>query len=385
MPERKNYPTMKKIQILRISLHVTLLLLAMFYGVLVGKFQLFPYSLLKSGYTILQLKEYTETPKEYTETDVADLISISYAKDVFDRRDALISFLWGKPEIPSSLPSAIINSWEDVRYEDIQSIHRIEKLVVTMEYGLESHVYHFIPQNPNNKVVLYHEGHRGDFIHSKEQIRRFIENGYAVMAFSMPLLGLNNQPAIEIPRIGKLKMTSHDHMKFLSPENGHPVKYFIEPVISALNYLDENFDYSSVSMVGMSGGGWTTTLAAAVDTRIGYSFPVAGSYPIYLRSNSQRDWGDYEQNTPELYKTANYLELYVLGSHGRNRKQLQIINKYDSCCFAGVKWQTYKDIVSTHVHQLGAGEYDLFLDDSHQGHLISSVAMSRILDELGND
>ena len=201
----------------------------------------------------------------------------------------------------------------------------------------------------------------------------------------MPLLGPNNQSTVELPRIGKLKMTSHGHMKLLSPESGHPVKYFIEPVIIALNYINETFDYSSVSMVGISGGGWTTTLAAAVDTRIGYSFPVAGSYPIYLRSNSQRDWGDYEQNVPELYKNVNYLELYVLGSHGENRKQIQIINQFDSCCFAGVKWQTYKDIVRKRVHQLGSGEYDLFMDSSHQEHLISDMTMIRILDELKSE
>ena len=152
-------------------------------------------------------------------------------------------------------------------------------------------------------------------------------------------------------------------MKFLRPKNGHPIKYFIEPVIVSINYLRNNFDYSSISMVGISGGGWTTTLAAAVDTRITKSFPVAGSYPIYLRSNSSRDWGDYEQNAPELYTRVNYLELYVLGGQGENRIQMQIINKYDTCCFAGKKWETYKEIVRDHIHQLEFGEFYLFLDD----------------------
>jgi hypothetical protein len=214
-----------------------------------------------------------------------------------------------------------------------------------MDYGLKSNIYHFIAKAPNNKVILYHQGHGGDFYKSKEQIRAFLDSGYSVIGFCMPLLGLNNKPTIQLPRQGKLKLTFHDHMKFLSPVNGHSVKYFIEPVAIVLNYLKKNYDYSSISMVGLSGGGWTTTLAAAIDTRIDKSFPVAGSYPIYLRSNSSRDWGrgDYEQTVPEIYNTVNYLELYILGSHGANRKQLQIINQYDSCCFAGTKWETYKD------------------------------------------
>jgi hypothetical protein len=171
-------------------------------------------------------------------------------------------------------------------------------------------------------------------------------------------------------------------MKLLSPEKGHPVKYFIEPVIVVINYLYESEGNRFVSMVGISGGGWTTTLAAAIDDRIRYSFPVAGSYPIYLRSNSQEDWGDYEQSVPELYTTVNYLELYILGSYGEKRIQLQIINLYDSCCFSGMKWKTYKDIVRARVQEVGAGDYDLFLDDSHSEHSISEMAMRQILDRL---
>jgi hypothetical protein len=387
-----------KAKALRIGVHAVLMTLAMLYGMLITKFQLPPYQLLKATYTFLTpkehletqkeyletQKEHLETQKEYLETDVAKLISITQPEDVSRVRRKLITFLWGKPELPSSMPTEKVEGFTDERYDDISSLRRIDKLGIVMEFGLESTVYHFFPNTANNKVVLYHQGHRGDFYKSKEQIKGFIDSGYSVVAFSMPLLGLNNQPTVPLPRLGSVKLTAHDTMKFLSPENGHPVKYFIEPVVTVLNYLENNFDYSTVSMVGISGGGWTTTLAAAVDARIETSFPVAGTYPIYLRSNSQRDWGDYEQGTPELYKTVNYLDIYMLGSYGANRKQLQIINKYDPCCFAGTKWETYKDTVRARAHALGAGEFDLFLDDSHKQHVISKVAMSRILFELGS-
>jgi hypothetical protein len=273
----------------------------------------------------------------------------------------------------------------DTSFDDLSSLKKIDELVITMEYGLESHVYHFLPRSPNNKVILYHEGHEGDFYLSKEQIGQFLDNGYSVVAFDMPLTGRNNQPTVQIPRLGKLALTSHDQMKFLTPEHGHPVKFFVEPVVIVLNYLEHNFDYSSVSMVGLSGGGWTTTLAAAIDTTIEMSFPVAGSYPIYLRSNSPNDWGDYEQTVPEVYATTTYLELYILGSDGPKRKQLQILNEYDPCCFGGTKGETYKDIVRERVFELGTGEFDLFLDTTNSSHSISEAAMSRILDEIRNN
>ncbi|HKJ67722.1 MAG TPA: hypothetical protein VKA68_07175 [bacterium] len=327
-------------------------------------------------------EEFLKTPREYFETDVAALISINQPEDVARVRNKLRLFLFGQQDLPATLPETITRDHADPRYEDIASLERIDRLIVAMDYGLESQVYHFIPENPNHKVVLYHQGHRDDFIQGKEQITALLAEGYAVAAFSMPLLGPNNQPTVQLPRIGRLKLTTHDHMKFLSPETGHPVKYFIEPVVSVVNYLGERYAYTSISMVGISGGGWTTTLAAAVDPRIAKSFPVAGSYPIYLRSNSQRDWGDFEQTVPELYTAVNYPELYILSAYGEHRQQLQIINQFDSCCFAGTKWETYKDVVRTRVRTLGAGEFDLYLDDSHKEHKISQAAMSRILDAL---
>lgn len=380
---------MKK-RIVRLCGYIAVAAVGATYGVMVDRFHLPPYYLARAAYQALAPKkpaepprEFIETPKEYFETDVDALISIRQPQDVPLFRDKLIAMLWGTPQLPSLLPSRVVGQFSDTRYDDVPSLVRIDELTVVMDFGLESHVYHFTPKNPNNNVILYHQGHRGDFINSKEQIATFLDRGYAIAAFCMPLLGLNNQPTVTLPRFGRFKLTAHDHMKFLSPESGHPVKYFVEPVEAVLNYLERNFDYSSVSMVGISGGAWTTTLAAAVDPRIGKSFPVAGTFPMYLRSNSKRDWGDFEQTAPVIYNATNYLELYVLGSLGPNRGQLQIVNQYDPCCFAGTKWETYRDVVKAHVQVLGGGDFDLFFDDSHAQHTISPLAMSRILDVIG--
>ena len=276
----------------------------------------------------------------HSEADINKLIEIH---DISEKRHQLIDLIWGKKTLPSTLPSSVVRKFSDSRYAYIHALAQIDKLIINMEFGLESVAYHFIPKKPNNQFVFYHQGHRGDFHNGKAQIEILLENGYSVIAFCMPLMGLNNQPTVLHKRLGKLKLTIHDHMKFLSPQNGHPVKYFIEPVIVAANYIDSIFSYSSISMIGISGGAWTTILAAAVDTRIIKSFPVAGSHPIYLRTNHEQNWGDYEQTIPELYSTTIYLELYALGSVGDHRIQFQIFDKYDPCCFAGTKCNTYKN------------------------------------------
>ena len=358
-------------------------------GMIMYKFDLPPAGLVNSTITWLSPKKvipaiFTEIQQEYLLTNVDDLITIKDVTDVTRLRNNLIRFVWGDQGLPTSLPDSIVKDFPDSLYDNISSLRGIDRLNLHMEFGIESCVYLFHPKSANHKVVLYHQGHRGDFVNGKKQINMFLDHGYTVAALSMPLLGMNNQPNVNLPRFGILHLTSHDHLKFLQPEYGHPVKFFIEPVVITINYLENVLNMSDIAMVGISGGGWTTTLTAAVDARIRSSFPVAGSYPIFLRSNSKRDWGDYEQSIPELYRIANYPELYILGASGTNRKQLQILNQFDSCCFAGIKWETYKDIIITRVQNLGAGEFDLYLDDSHDQHMISDPVMSVILAELNS-
>jgi len=170
-------------------------------------------------------------------------------------------------------------------------------------------------------------------------------------------------------------------MKYVLPEKGHPIQHFIEPVIATLDFLDNIFNYTAVTMVGISGGGWTTTVVAALDTRITKCFLVAGSCPLYLESHSRPDWGNYEANTPELCRTVNYLKLYVLGGHGKSQKQLLLVNKYDACCLSGTKWETYKNIVKSRINHLGTGDFGVILDDSHREHIVSPLVMSRNLNE----
>ena len=91
------------------------------------------------------------------------------------------------------------------------------------------------------------------------------------------------------------------------------------------------------------------------------------------------DWGDYEQTIPELYSVANYLDLYILGSFGEQRRQLQILNKYDPCCFSGESFRSYEATVNQHMQTLGSGHFAVFLDTTNRQHSISPAAFEVIL------
>jgi hypothetical protein len=71
-------------------------------------------------------------------------------------------------------------------------------------------------------------------------------------------------------------------------------------------------------MLGLSGGGWTTTIYSAIDKRITQSFEVAGSIPIPYRINFS-DVGDREQNFDEFYTSFNYSTLYTLAASGKGK------------------------------------------------------------------
>ncbi len=314
-------------------------------------------------------------------TDVGPLIHLRTPGDVAALRGRLVQLLWGARALPTTMPASVQKGIVDERFAGVAGLERIDLLTVDMEFGLSSQIYHFVPAHPNNEVMLYHEGHGDDFSKGAEQIARFVADGYSVVALNMPLGGRSEHPRVFHERFGWIKLSTHEQFKLLSPPHGHPIKYFVEPVVVALNYLESRYDYRRVSMTGISGGGWTTTLAAAIDPRIARSFPVAGSYPLYLRSASKRDWGDWEQTAPALYNVATYPELYVLGSYGNGREQLQILNAYDPCCFAGNGWQTYRDAVRTQVQVLGSGAFDVYADDTHREHAISRAALSQILAE----
>jgi pimeloyl-ACP methyl ester carboxylesterase len=321
----------------------------------------------------LGLDCYTEIDPIYLQTDVHSLIRAVSPGDVERIRGALIAYIWKAPALPQTLPEValgVANPFPDLPTPP--NVTRIDQLSVPMD-GFVSRMFLFIPRHPRHQLVIFHQGHGDDLASTNgaETVRVLLQRRYLVIVVHMPLYGLNTGP---FPHDGL-----HDPMFTLETPTLSPFKYFLEPVVRAVNYAEQVLHARRVHMIGISGGGWTTTLAAALDPRIRVSFPVAGTLPGYLRRQdapcSQPDRGDLEQYHPGLYSIADYLDLYILGSYGRGRAQLQVLNQFDSCCFAGVRFLTYEDIVKDVVRSLGAGEYGIFLDSSHRSHLISDYAL----------
>ena len=352
------------------------------WGFASGVYHVFPYDSIFEIKNSIYDKNNDNIEFEILDVDIESLIHISNQNDLDNKKNSLINYIWKNDSPPNYQPNFVDTNIVDDRF-DLSNLKSIDKITVSMKYDVESISYLFNPENPNNSLIIYHQGHAGDFIHGKETIQYFIDKNYSVLAFSMPLVGLNNRPVIDDPDFGKIKLDLHEEFKFLESDSFSTISYFVEPIVVSLNYLDKNYNFESYNFIGISGGGWTGILYSAIDNRISKTYSIAGSSPFYLRSIPE-NFGDYEQNLPELYRIANYLELYILDSHGEGRGLLQIFNKYDSCCFSGDIYLDYQPIISDKVSSLGTGSFQIFIDDSHDEHKISEKSFRVILEDLQN-
>ena len=364
---------------------IFLIAIVFFYGLSVGVYKIFPYELLDSSADVLSEQKTVENNQFIKQANVGSLIKIDAKSDIDEKRKFLTEFFWGVGTLQrivdkSPLPD-VESDISDSRYNNFQNLKRIDRLVVEMEYGVNSISYLFIPEQSNEKLILYHQGHGGDFILGKDTIQFFLNRNFTVLAMSMPLVGMNNQPVVEIDRFGEIKLVSHEQLRLLEANHFNPMKLFIEPIQINLTFLGKEYDFKQYSMIGLSGGGWTTVVYSAIDDRISNSFSIASSIPFYLRVD-ERDITDYEQTNVDLYQNVNYLELYVLSASGDGRKHVQIFNKNDPCCFSGNGYETYESAVNDKISQFGKGNFQVFVDDTHNEHKISDTALKYIVKNI---
>jgi hypothetical protein len=66
-----------------------------------------------------------------------------------------------------------------------------------------------------------------------------------------------------------------------------------------------------------------------------------------------------------------------------HRRQMQVLNRFDPCCFSGVGHRSYAAAVADRVRVVGGGRWEVLEDATHDQHAISPYALSVILHDLG--
>ncbi|MCC7476095.1 MAG: hypothetical protein IT425_11925, partial [Pirellulales bacterium] len=305
-----------------------------------------------------------------TNNDPANQIRFKDPAEAEARRASLIHFIWSDG-LPTTTPSVSTNvafptQAVGIDPSNVASVDRLEANV--SNWGFQSVSYLMHPTNTanTNKLVIVHQGHASDLSFGVGTTANYLlQHGFTVLVMKMPLFGWNTDTTASIPGHGSKAYANHNQLISSTGPTGGGWGYrlFLEPVVQGINHVvATNPKLENVSMIGLSGGGWTTSMMAALDKRIMLSIPVAGSAPLYAR-NADRGGGsigDLEQTYAPLYDenikpdgtgggVATWLEIYALGGFGTGRRQIKITNEFDSCCFSGTHPNSYKTIVANKV------------------------------------
>ena len=345
-------------------------------------------------------------------------ITIANPADVAAKRKALIDFIWGLGGIPQDrLPKVEKDDLSPI--PALENLRRVDTLVIEMEAGQTGFAHHLIPKQANSRLVILHHGHAKTFADGaaldagygmQRTINGLLTHGFSVLAVYMPhQVSFKTRVAGPPPDGAPM---SHDEMfDRLRVERGSVMKFFLEPVAVCLHYLEtrsaeDDFPrYEDFSMVGLSGGGWTTAVYAAIDPRVRLSIQVAGTLPLYLRFGGSV--GDREQSLAAFYRICGYPDLYVLGAHGPGRRQIQVLNRRDDCCFgerqhdpARAAGQSYDDAVHAYERRVrtalaslaadgngadgntgggGGGSFEVVIDEQAPAHMISWAAFTQTI------
>ena len=244
-------------------------------------------------------------------------IRFSSADEAEQRRQQLVELIWRgglpldrQPAVETNVGPTEVG--DHLARLDATLFKQVDRLEIDVR-GMISLAYLLHPRQTSDKsrLAIVHEGHapRDRPLHDgiDATVQYFLQQGFNVCILQMPLYGWNSDEtmvltdssASDAAEATEVSVKRHDEMFDVFSAHGLPaaeaMQLFLEPVVMAVNYWIKTTNSHDITLIGLSGGAWTTHMCAAMDPRIRLSIPVAGSYPLYLR-NINPDWvGDREQ------------------------------------------------------------------------------------------
>jgi hypothetical protein len=220
-------------------------------------------------------------------------------------------------------------------------------------------IHLWVPTAPNGTLVIFHRGHSSTWneLGMNSAIKSLVEANYVVAGVTMPM---------------KLDdtLTLHNNKGYRTG-NATDLSWFLDPAIRVINHYIGT--YSTVYMVGLSGGGWTTDLVTALDTRVSRGVNCSGSLPLVNFNDSSRD---YEQQLGGLTAQVDYTDLYLLAT-SNSRRYKQVLIKKDSALF---DWGFYFLRPYEEAIQYYTDQFSISWDDTVTAHQLSAAGRQIVLD-----
>lgn len=322
-------------------------------------------------------------------------LSVQGYNDIALVRAKLISAIWGEDGFPSnktpdSIGYNLVKNWagdnpcsskiiEHTRrqircelslYDNSDNLKSLEELSVSIDEKYNASIAYFQPKTKNGTLVVYQHGYAGTCHDQYRILIRLIEEGYTAAALNHASYGDN---ACES------KDNEHCHVAWGTFNVPRPMRMHFTPPVVAINHALIKGVIKHIVMIGLSAGGWVTTVTAAVDTRIDLSVPVAGVMPKALRRDNK--W-PAAQRYNSLNSAASFFDLFTLATDGKGRQQIQIFNQFDRCCYSGLRPRLYTEKMKAHVKAVTGGEFGVIIDSTHPRHKISRYALDLIANKL---
>lgn len=327
-----------------------------------------------------------------------DVLTLMSNADIASRRGALINFIWGSPTL-SATPATAVAVTGNCSQPNFGASVLVQELRVPMSLGQVGVVCHFYPAAGKpflNQAVVFNPGHTSSIADGsnwssdsgfgdQRLVKAMLDAGFGVLVQFMPghapteFNGGDPHPGM---------------FANLAPPQGTVWQYFLQPINAALNFAGSAASpksYTKFHMVGLSGGGWTAAVYAALDERLATTIQIAGSEPLEFW-NGVSDAA--EQTSPGLYTIAAYRDLYLMGT-SNGRREIQILNRGDNCCFMpgwlggpNATWdadiRNYERDIRSRAYDIGTGGvFRLEIDEVPGGHQISrNAAWNIVLPEL---
>lgn len=246
-----------------------------------------------------------------------------------------------------------------------------------MENGVRARTM-FITFPGSTCLTIINGGHEEGFFPGDPPVnaitKRFAGKPCDIILSSMPLQGENlfARQYLNIPK----DEDPHDYLGTFSVTSGSPLKYFLIPAMGTLNYALTQRSYWKVIVIGISGGGWTTTMMAALDPRITNAYAIAGSVPLaYRNPNPEGDWEQY--NLP-----FDYLDIYAMSVAEPGRRSFLIYNGHDSCCFQADEVRPWARPLKERLSAF-PGTFGIYMLFSASMHSLQPIMADFIMNDIG--
>jgi hypothetical protein len=338
--------------------------------------------------------------------------------DVARRRQALITRIWPSGALPTSLPVVTQMTADEVGAAIPANLANLDTSSV-----LQLDFPNLNPMPPNDtdcgtgmaylltplaaarhRVMILGTGHMNTFDETeavtgmRNVVQSLLSEGFSVLLVYMPHITPSDATGLTGPG-------SHDLM-FADATDATSYRYFLEPSIVAVNYLASDGApggaFSDIAIAGLSGGSWTTTMVAALDTRLRLSIAVAAALPEFIEVSSSMDAEQFVRARLGI----GYADLHLMGAvgtalGGASRRQMHVLNRRDDCCFgerqyddhdggAG-SWQSSIRLTESNVRGAlfamgSAGRYRIEVDEMADHHMVSAnILHDVLLAELDDD